>query len=62
MDQLPPRQRQVLHLHAIEELSLAEIAEVLDIGSEAVKASLSLARKRIRRKLSDVCRDRFAAS
>ncbi|MBC8875092.1 MAG: RNA polymerase sigma factor [Planctomycetes bacterium] len=59
MDGLPPRQREVLYLHACEGLCLAEIADVLDISSDAVKASLSLARKRMRRQLDDLCPDRF---
>ena len=59
MDKLPPRQREVLYLHACEGLCLAEIADVLDISSDAVKASLSLARKRMRRQLEDLCPDRF---
>jgi RNA polymerase sigma-70 factor (ECF subfamily) len=54
MDQLPPRQRQVLHLVTCEGLSLAEVGEVLEIEPAAVKASLSLARKEMRRRLSDV--------
>jgi RNA polymerase sigma-70 factor (ECF subfamily) len=54
MDQLPPRQRQVLFLSTCEGLSQAEVAEVLDIGLPAVKANLSLARKEMRRRLSDV--------
>ena len=57
MDSLPSRQREVLYLHACEELSLAEIAGILEISAEAVKASLSLARKRMRRQLKDVCED-----
>jgi len=61
MDRLPRRQREVLYLHACEELSLKEIAEVLDISPDAVKANLSLARKRMRRQLKDICRDRFPA-
>ena len=59
LDSLPPRQREVLYLHAVEGLSLAEIAEVLDIKPDAVKANLSLARKRMRRQLKDICQDRF---
>jgi RNA polymerase sigma-70 factor (ECF subfamily) len=59
LDSLPSRQREVLYLHACEELSLAQIADVLDIRTEAVKASLSLARKRMRQKLRDICQDRF---
>ena len=62
MDRLPPRQREVLYLHACEQMPLEEIAEVLEISSDAVKASLSLARKRVRRELKDVCRDRFPST
>jgi RNA polymerase sigma-70 factor (ECF subfamily) len=59
MDRLPSRQREVLYLHACEGLSLVQIAEVLGISPDAVKASLSLARKRMRLQLKDLCRDRF---
>ncbi len=62
MDGLPARQREVLYLHVCEELSLAEIAAVLQISTDAVKASLSVARKKLRRQLTDVCRDRFPAT
>jgi RNA polymerase sigma-70 factor (ECF subfamily) len=51
MDALPARQRQVLYLSAIEELDQPEIARVLEISPEAVKASLSLARKTMRKRL-----------
>ena len=54
MDTLPPRQRQVLHLVTCEGLSLAEVSEILEIEPSAVKANLSLARKEMRRRLSDV--------
>jgi RNA polymerase sigma factor (sigma-70 family) len=59
MDWLPSRQREVLCLHACQQLSLAEIAEVLQLSPEAVKASLSLARKKMRRWLNDLCPDRY---
>jgi len=49
MDSLPPRQRQVLHLSAVEAMRLDEIARVLEITSQAAKASLSLARRAMRR-------------
>jgi RNA polymerase sigma-70 factor (ECF subfamily) len=49
MDGLPPRQREVLYLHACEGLALAEVAAVLATSSDAVKASLCEARKRLRR-------------
>src|SRR5262245_774492 len=45
LDALPDRQREVLYLHACEEMSLAEISEALAISTAAAKASLSLARK-----------------
>ncbi len=51
---LPERQREVLYLNACEGLSASEIAEVLGISLDATKASLSLARKRMRLELSDL--------
>lgn len=45
---LPPRQREVLYLSACEGLKTAEIAEILGAAPEAIKASLSIARKRMR--------------
>jgi RNA polymerase sigma-70 factor, ECF subfamily len=54
MDELPERQREVLYLHACEGFSLTEIAEILALSPQAVKASLSLARKRMRQKLQDL--------
>jgi RNA polymerase sigma-70 factor (ECF subfamily) len=54
MDSLSPRQRQVMYLTTCEELSHGEVAEILGIELPAVKASLSLARKEMRRRLRDV--------
>jgi RNA polymerase sigma-70 factor (ECF subfamily) len=51
LDGLPPRQREVLYLAACEEMSLAEIADVLEISTDAAKASLSAARKQMRERL-----------
>ena len=48
LDELPDRQREVLYLNACEQLSLREVAEVLGISSDAAKASLSLARGKLR--------------
>jgi len=59
MDSLPDRQREVLYLRACEGLSVGQIADVLGISTEAAKASLSLARKAMRRRLRDLCQDRF---
>jgi RNA polymerase sigma-70 factor (ECF subfamily) len=54
MDELPPRQRQVMYLATCEGLSHAEVAEVLEIELSAVKSNLSLARREMRRRLKDV--------
>jgi RNA polymerase sigma-70 factor (ECF subfamily) len=54
MAELPPRQREVLHLGACEGLTAAEVGEVLGISADAAKANLSLARKAIRQQLRDL--------
>src|SRR5262245_7570300 len=54
MNELPPRQRQVLYLITCEQLTADEVAEVLGIGKSAVKANLSLARKEMRERLKDL--------
>lgn len=59
LNSLPPRQREVLYLHACENLTHAEIAEVLNIGPDAVKANLSVARKKMRELLKDLIPDKF---
>jgi RNA polymerase sigma-70 factor (ECF subfamily) len=51
MNALPPRQREVLHLAACEQMSLAEIADVLGISADAAKANLCAARKQMRDRL-----------
>lgn len=51
---LPPRQREVLYLNACEELASEEIAEILAMSRGAVKANLSLARKRMRELVGDL--------
>jgi RNA polymerase sigma-70 factor (ECF subfamily) len=48
LDSLPPRQREVLYLLACQQMTIAEIAETLDMTCGAVKSNLSLARKRLR--------------
>ncbi len=58
LDALPPRQREVLYLSACEELSAAEIADVLGSSPAAVKANLSLARKQVRQQLPDLFKTR----
>jgi RNA polymerase sigma-70 factor (ECF subfamily) len=51
MQQLPEKQRLVMHLRDIEELSYEEIAETLAISLDQVKVSLHRARKTIRERM-----------
>ncbi len=53
LDALPPRQREVLYLSACDGLTRAEIAEVLGVSPDAVKANLCLARQRLRRQMTE---------
>ena len=62
LDGLPRRQRDVLYLSACEGLTAAEVADVLDMTANAVKASLSLARKTMRERLPDLFPDPAPAS
>ncbi|MEM7454948.1 MAG: RNA polymerase sigma factor [Planctomycetota bacterium] len=48
MQTLPDKQRTVLFLSAVEQLSNSEIASLLNTNENAVKSSLSIARKRMR--------------
>lgn len=52
MDALPPPQREALYLFEFEELSLTEIALVLQIEPNAVKARLYRAREQLKRLLA----------
>ncbi|MCP4218899.1 MAG: RNA polymerase sigma factor, partial [bacterium] len=49
--QLPPRQRSVFVLRDLQDVSIAEVAEILDISKGAVKSNLTAARCNIREKL-----------
>jgi RNA polymerase sigma-70 factor (ECF subfamily) len=48
LNSLPAQQRTVLHLIAVEGLSVGEVGNILGISTNAVKVNLSLARKRMR--------------
>ena len=52
MQELPDQQRQVLFLSVVEEFSHSEIAELLSISLGAVKTNLSIAKKKLRTRLS----------
>jgi RNA polymerase sigma-70 factor (ECF subfamily) len=54
MDQLPPRQRQILYLITCENMAHTDVATILEINETAVKANLSLARKEMRLRLKDI--------
>lgn len=54
MDSLPEKQRLVMHLRDIEELSYEEIALVLDISLDQVKVNLHRARKTIRTQMLQI--------
>jgi RNA polymerase sigma-70 factor (ECF subfamily) len=54
LDELPPRQREAIHLITIEQLSQQDAADVMGITVDALKASLSLARRQMRENLKDV--------
>ncbi|MBL7805071.1 MAG: RNA polymerase sigma factor [Saprospiraceae bacterium] len=51
MDELPEKQRMVMHLRDVEELSYEEIADTLQISLDQVKVNLHRARKAIREQL-----------
>lgn len=53
MDELPDRQKRVLHLRAVEQFTIQEIAQLLDTSDNSVKANLSIARKRMRERVRD---------
>lgn len=48
---LPPRQREVLVLIVYEQLSVADVASVLDTNQQNVRTNLHLARERLRLRL-----------
>jgi RNA polymerase sigma-70 factor (ECF subfamily) len=54
MQDLPDKQRMVMHLRDIEELTYEEIAEALNITMEQVKVNLHRARKTIREKMVEL--------
>ena len=53
-DHLSTRQRQVIHLVTCEGLTQEQTAEVIGISTNAVKTSLSTARKRLREQLREL--------
>jgi len=55
---LPPRYREVLVLHYLQGLEVAQVAQVLGINRKTVYVRLSRARKRLEDKLSTIWQDR----
>jgi RNA polymerase sigma-70 factor, ECF subfamily len=58
---LPPRQREVIVLHAFEQLTDSEIADVLAISPQNVRTTLHLARQRLKEILRPHMNDDHAA-
>jgi len=54
LDELPPRQRQVMYLITVEQLPHAEVAEILELTPQAIKSNLAAARKTLRTQLQDL--------
>lgn len=54
MRELPEKQRLVMHLRDVEELTYEEISTALDISLEQVKINLHRARKSVREKLTAI--------
>lgn len=54
--QLPLRQRTVLHLREVEEMSYRQIAEVMQLSENQVKVELHRARLRIRKRFNEIDR------
>lgn len=54
MEELPPRQQEIMHLRDIEECEMAEIAEIVGIDESAVRMNLSRARKAVRERLQKI--------
>lgn len=48
LTELPTRQQQVMHLRVVEEMTIDEIASVLDISNQSVRSNLAAARKSLR--------------
>ena len=52
-ERLPPEYREALMLKYVEEISVAEIARVLEISEHAVESRLARARKSLRKRLGE---------
>jgi RNA polymerase sigma-70 factor (ECF subfamily) len=53
LEELPPRQKEVIQLRKLEEYSLKEIAKKLNISIKTVESHLSIALKFLREKLQN---------
>jgi RNA polymerase sigma-70 factor, ECF subfamily len=53
VDQLPDRQRMIVHLHKFEEIECEEIAQMLGCSNQAVRSVLCRAYSSLRRRLGD---------
>ena len=51
INQLPEKQRKVMHLKDVEELEIKEIAEILEMEENAIRVNLMRARQKVREQL-----------
>lgn len=54
MDRLPTRQRMVLYLVAVEQLTMIQISELLELSEGGVRSHLAAARRRMRAMMSEL--------
>jgi RNA polymerase sigma-70 factor (ECF subfamily) len=52
--ELPPRQRSIFVLRDLQDLSVAEVSQILRISKNSVKSNLSHARQKIRKRLEQI--------
>jgi RNA polymerase sigma-70 factor (ECF subfamily) len=52
INQLPEKQKMVIHLKDVEEYSISEITEILEIEENAVRVNLTRARQKIKEQIS----------
>lgn len=62
IEDLPPRMRQTLLLHAAQDLSYAEVARIMGSSVETVRAQIHDARRRLRSRLSPLIAARGGAA
>ncbi|MDC1105434.1 sigma-70 family RNA polymerase sigma factor [Prolixibacteraceae bacterium] len=55
MEELPEKQRMVIYLNDVEQMTSDEIADILNMDPKTIRVNLSRARKQIRERLRKIC-------